>query len=386
MQDLDDTVLSHKGVIAERIRAQQQEQPNAGQSVPTFYQNLGESLDGRRASHRFFSVVQNTWQTSGHTDFSSCDTLGLSSGAARREVFLAQLANHPDFHLGSSGSRLMDGNYPYLEQLENEIARFHGAEAGLILGSAFEANVAVWTAIPRPGDVIVYDELVHASSQEGFKQSLAIDKVPFRHGNVEAFQSALRSILNSHSLVKQGKRSILVAVESIYSMDGDICPLQELVDAANEVSRGNIQFVVDEAHSLGVMGPRGAGLVCDLGLQSEVAVVVHSCGKALGAVGGIILGSRTIRDAVINYGKSIMYTMAPGFPFAAAIKSGYALLPTGDMQEAEIESLISAIFGWVDETLKLEKEGIGSAETPSEAARQVYSWMASEGLTGFGMM
>lgn len=214
--------------------------------------------------------------------------MGLSRSDARRAEFHAELERHPNFSIGSNGVRLMDGNSKYLEQAERDIAAFHGAEDGLLVGSAFEANVAVWTALPRPGDIIVYDSLVHASTHEGMNKSLAIDKYEFPHNDVEAFRSVLLGILESHRLVRQGKRSILVAVESIYSMDGDLCPLQELVDVAKEQSggHGNIQFVVDEAHSIGVIGPRGAGLVCELGLQKDIAIVVHSFGKAIGATGG----------------------------------------------------------------------------------------------------
>jgi len=221
-------------------------------------------------------------------DFCSGDIPGLARSDARRAAFLAELARHPDFYMGSSGVRLMDGNSTYLEQAEGDIAAFHGAEDGLLVGSAFEANVAVWTALPRPGDVIVYDALVHASTHEGVKQSLAMDSVEFSHNDVQDFRRVLLEVLESHRLVRQGKRSILVAVESIYSMDGDVCPLQELVEAAHKVSEGhgNIQFVVDEAHSIGVVGPKGAGLVCELGLQKDIAVVVHSYGKAIAATGG----------------------------------------------------------------------------------------------------
>lgn len=149
----------------------------------------------------------------------------------------------------------------------------------------------MWTAIPRPGDVVVYDALVHASTHEGIKQSLAMQKIECAHNNVEAFRGTLLEILDSQPLVRQGQRSVLVAVEAIYSMDGDVCPLQELVEVANEVFHDwkNVQFVVDEAHSVGVIGPNGGGLVCELGLQKDIGIVVHSFGKAMGATGGMYL-------------------------------------------------------------------------------------------------
>ena len=120
-------------------------------------------------------------------------------------------------------------------------------------------------------------------------QSLAMGRIEFQHNDVESFRSTLLSILDSQYLIKQGKRSVIIAVESVYSMDGDVCPLQELVDVTKEIfPRGNAQFVVDEAHSTGVIGSKGAGLVCELGLEKEIAVRLHTYGKAMSASGGMI--------------------------------------------------------------------------------------------------
>ncbi|ESZ94755.1 putative aminotransferase [Sclerotinia borealis F-4128] len=467
--------------VATRIQDQRVNQ-RATKALPTFYRNLEEALDVRRASHNFYSIVQNSWQTSNAVDLCSGDILGLGSSPERRSEFLAELARCPGFTTGSSGVRLMDGEYSYLEEVEREIAAFHGVETGLIVGSAYEANIAVWTAIPRPGDVILYDEFVHASTHEGIRQGLAMQKVEFPHSDVDAFRSALLEILVSQPLICQGKRSVLVAVESIYSMDGDVCPLQELVGVAQEIfhSYGNIHFVVDEAHSVGVIGPKGAGLVCELGLQDKIAVVVHSFGKAMGATGAIILGNKTIKSSLANFGRSIIYTTSPSFPFVAAIKSGYTILETGRKQEAQeriqqlgktffesitshatwsmardtglisvpllegwrdrsflthiitistrerytfwlyfallssgfctfpvnhpivplghsrlrvilhatntkdqVRRFVKAIFAWVEEMLEIE-EG-RTTEKVSIAARDLYTWMRREGLTGYGM-
>jgi 8-amino-7-oxononanoate synthase len=183
---------------------------------------------------------------------------------------------------------MVDGNYPYLEQTEKAIANFHGYEAGVMLGSGFDANVAIWTAIPRPGDVMLYDEASHASTLDGMKQSLTKHRVEFQHNDLESFRTTLSSIFASHPLVRQGKRTVIVSVEATYSMDGDICPLREMIDIANEISRnrGNVQFVVDEAYGTGTIGPEGKGFVCELGLEKEVAVVMHSFAKGLGCHGG----------------------------------------------------------------------------------------------------
>ncbi|KAK7757580.1 hypothetical protein SLS62_000595 [Diatrype stigma] len=185
MDDVSSGILSPTGPLVVRIKAHEL-RASSDESLPTFFRHLEEALDERRAAHKFYTIVQNTWQTSGHVDFCSGDILGQRASDARRAEFFSELERHAsEFSTGSSGVRLVDGNYPYIEQAERQIAAFHGAEAGLILGSGSEANVAVWTAIPRPGDVIVYDELVHASSHEGSKRSLAVDKVMFPHNDVD---------------------------------------------------------------------------------------------------------------------------------------------------------------------------------------------------------
>ncbi|KAI0848451.1 putative aminotransferase [Daldinia vernicosa] len=333
--------------LKSRIKGQQPD-PHRIKTLPTFYRNLEEALDGRRALYNLRQHVLNDWQTGDEVDFASNDILSWNANGALRAEFLSILAQHPDFCPGSGGSRVLDGNYEYLELAEREIAAFHGAEEGLIVGSGFDANLAVWSAIPRPGDVIVYDELVHASSHEGMAQSPAALKVEFPHCDVKGFRNTLSSILDSQPLIKRGKRSVLVAVESVYSMDGDVCPLQELVDVADDVfsEHGNVQFVIDEAHSTGLYGPRGAGLVCELGLEHRIAVRIQTYGKAMGSSGATILGSKTVKTALMNFARSTTFTTAPPFPFVAAIRAGYNLLNTNEGEEAQerVQTLARLFF------------------------------------------
>lgn len=281
--------LSPDGTLATLIKSHKI-QPEQTKSLPTFYRNLEEVLDVKRASDNFYSTLPGGGSDASTMDFCSGDVMSMGRSSEHRAEFLAELERHPNFALGTTSSRLMEGNYTYIEQAESEIAAFHGAEAGLLVGSGFEANLAIWTTIPKQGDVIVYDSLVHASTHDGMRQAMAMDRVAFPHSDVDAFRDTLRDILNTRPLVRQGKRCVIVAVESIYSMDGDICPLQELFEAAQEVFQdheGSIQFVVDEAHSVGFIGPDGKGLVCELGLEKDIAVVMHSFGKAIGAAGGM---------------------------------------------------------------------------------------------------
>ncbi|KAJ4305132.1 hypothetical protein N0V90_000662 [Kalmusia sp. IMI 367209] len=319
-------------IICARLRAQK---PNvqARKTTNTFIRNLEEALDVRRATQTLFPIIQNAWQADPTiVNFCSNDVLSIGASGALRNEFMSELAKQPDFSPGSGGSRVLDGNFPYLEETEQFIAGFHGAETGLIMQSGFDANVAIWTAIPRIGDVILYDELVHASTHEGLSQSLAMARHEFAHNDIESFRSAILVILDKYPAVKSGRRCILVAVEGTYSVDGDMCPLQELVDVSRELFPENpstVQFVIDEAHSTGVIGPMGKGLVNALGLEQDIAVRLHTCGKAMSASGAIILGSATVRAAIINLTRSVIFSTGPSFPFVAAIRAGYNLLQTG---------------------------------------------------------
>ncbi|KAL9121373.1 MAG: hypothetical protein Q9187_002067 [Circinaria calcarea] len=354
--------MSASMMLAEWMKAQKLKAP-AMKGAPAFYRNLEEALDVRRRDHRLYTIKTNIWRDGDAVDFSSNDTLSLGASGALRAEFMRELERHPDIPPGAGSSRVMDGNYKYLETVEDEIAQFHGAEAGLITGSGFEANLAIFAAIPRPGDAIVYDELIHASTHDGMQQTQAITRFSFRHNDVESFRDAMISVYDSQPLIRQGKRCVIVAVESFYSMDGDICPLTELIQAAKEIfPGGNAQFLVDEAHSTGVIGLKGAGLVCELGLEKEVAIRLHTFGKALSASGGnttkiiisidvnsaiaIILGNKTLKSALINLARPVIYTTAPAFSVVAAARAGYNLMKAGQTKTAQdkVQFLVKHFF------------------------------------------
>ncbi|KAL8970870.1 MAG: hypothetical protein Q9197_003579 [Variospora fuerteventurae] len=275
-------------MLADWMRNQKLKGP-AAKGATTFDRNLEEALDVRRRDHALYTLKKNLWREGTAIDFSSSDALSLGASGLLRKEFNKELECYPDLPPGPSSSRIMDGNYEYLEMVEEEIARFHDSDTALFVNSGYDANVAVFSAIPRPGDAILYDELVHASAHDGIQQSQTTCRLSFRHNDVEAFRDSLETVIHSQPLIRQGKRSVIVAVESVYSMDADFCPLQELIDAAREIMpTGNAQFYVDEAHATGVIGPHGRGLVCKLGVQKEVAIRLHTFGKALASSGGIL--------------------------------------------------------------------------------------------------
>lgn len=238
----------------------------------------------RKSARRRLTVVPQT-----STDFSSNDFLSLSKSPQFRSKLLTILNNAASSTpFASGGSRLLDGNSEYAETLEDFIADFHNAQSGLLFNSGFDANVGVLSSIPQPGDVILYDELIHASAHEGMRLSRAGRKVMFSHSSVKSLGDVLRTQYDSDPLTRDGSRNVFIVIESLYSMEGDVAPVREFVRVVEELlPAGNGYFIIDEAHATGVFGPRGAGVVQELDLQEKMFIRVHTFGKALACHGGM---------------------------------------------------------------------------------------------------
>ena len=305
--------------------------------------SLGTLLERRRTNSTLRTLTVNPPKV----DFSSNDFLSLSKSREMRVAFLEELQSH-EFPLGSGGSRLLDGNSQYAEDLEKEIANFHGAEAGLLFNSGFDANAGFFACVPQKGDVIVYDELIHASVHDGMRLSRASKRIPFKHNCIDDLRRVLGKCLQEVEGLRDGKNHVLVAVEAIYSMDGDLAPLERIVSILDEVLPSGAGYVVvDEAHATGVLGSNGRGLVCDSGLEKRVFARLHTFGKGLACNGGkdifmlslciiancgliaIILSSELLRQYLINYARPLIYTTFMSYPALAAIKASYGLLQRG---------------------------------------------------------
>lgn len=226
---------------------------------------------------------------------------------------------------GSGGSRLIAGNYPLIEEAERQIADYHGAEAGLIYNSGYDANLGFFSCIARRGDTILYDALSHASIRDGIRLSNA-RSLSFAHNDLQALEDKLGR--------SEGEK--FVVVESIYSMDGDAAPLQEL---AALCYRYQAYLVVDEAHSTGIFG-QGKGLVSVLGLEDKVFARLHTFGKAMGCHGAIWLGSSGLRNYLVNYSRSFIYTTALPPHSVAIAMAAYRHL---QQSPVEIEKLFDNI-------------------------------------------
>lgn len=220
-------------------------------------------------------------------DFSTNDYLSLSLSPALRSRFLSKLQAEPHI-LGSGGSRLLVNGHAHAA-LEARLTAFFRAPAALLFNSGFDANVGFFSCVPQPGDVVVFDEHIHASVHDGMRASRVekAARVPFAHNSVSALRSTLERLLHARPGLASGENSAFVAVETLYSMDGTLAPLLQIVETMEELfPHGNGYVVVDEAHSTGVYGPQGRGLVAALGLEDRIFARLHTFGKALAATGG----------------------------------------------------------------------------------------------------
>ena len=229
-----------------------------------------------------------------YADYASNDYLALARSPALRAHFLARLAAAPAI-LGSGGSRLLVNGAPHAA-LEARLAGFFRAPAALLFNSGFDANAGFFACVPQRGDAVVHDEHIHASVHDGMRAGRAAH-VAFAHNDVGALRGVLRRLLAERPALREGRGSVFIAVETVYSMDGTIAPLREIVALAEELlPRGNAHVVVDEAHATGIYGPQGRGVVAMLGLEDKVLARLHTFGKALAASGGARL-MRLTREA-----------------------------------------------------------------------------------------
>jgi 8-amino-7-oxononanoate synthase len=254
---------------------------------------LIESEQGGRVTYDGRSLIM----------LSSNNYLGL---AAHPRVKQAAINATECYGVGSGASRLVAGNLQPLCQLEENLARLKGAQAAIVFGSGYLANLGTLTALMGQGDIIFSDELNHASLIDGCRLSKATLKI-YRHCDTDHLKVLLDESSNA--------RRRLIVTDSIFSMDGDCAPLREIVELAH---RYDAAIMVDEAHAVGVIGPDGGGLAAELGLQSHIDIQMGTLSKALGAYGAYVAGSSVLIEYLINRSRSFIYTTGLPPPIAAA--------------------------------------------------------------------
>jgi 8-amino-7-oxononanoate synthase len=251
-------------------------------------------------------------------DFSSNDYLGFSRNKTISKGTLEILKKF-SFTNGSTGSRLVSGTHMLHEIVEKKLSEFHNTEAALLFNSGYDANLGLFSSILQKGDTVLYDELIHASIRDGIRLSNA-KSYKFKHNSLKGLEK----------IFSKCEGNIYIAVESIYSMDGDTAPLKEI---ANFSKKHKCYLIVDEAHSNGVFGTKGKGLVQELNLENDVFARVHTFGKALGCHGAVVLGSQELRDYLINFSRSFIYTTAASIHSIAVVYAAYQELENTDAIE-----------------------------------------------------
>jgi 8-amino-7-oxononanoate synthase len=278
-------------------------------------------------------------------DFSSNDYLGLANSRELAEAVAAALDR--GVAVGAGGSRLLRGNDPEHEVLEAEAAAFFGAESCLYFGGGFLANYALFSTLPARGDLVVHDALIHASVIDGMRAGKAA-VISATHNDAQSFDDAI-----TRWRAEGGTGQPWLAVESLYSMDGDQAPLADLIAVAR---RHDGFLVVDEAHATGVLGPDGRGLAHTLEGAPDV-ISLHTCGKALGSSGALVLAPRAIRDFLINRARPFIYATAPSPLMAAAVRAALDLVCTSPERRTRLANLVAFAGGELERRCGITPSG-----------------------------
>jgi 8-amino-7-oxononanoate synthase len=261
----------------------------------------------------------------GKIDFCSNDYLGI----VHNNLSVKKIS--PGLRTGSTGSRLLAGNYALIEATEKHIAAFHKAEAALIFNSGYDANVGLLSSVPQKGDIVFYDQLCHASIRDGIRLSFA-QTFSFAHNDMDGLERKLSTISSEVG------RNIFIVTESVFSMDGDLCLLNQLVTLSKQY---NAHIILDEAHAIGVVGEFGEGLSQHHNLHDDIFCRVYTFGKACGCHGAAVAGSQQLKDYLINFARSFIYTTALPEHAVAAIQASYETFPFLTEERKHLQSLIS---------------------------------------------
>ena len=286
-------------------------------------ENLNQKLEIRKQNNslRKLPVFSN------RIDFSSNDYIGFSKSESIFKHTHAYLLENEIFQNGATGSRLISGNHSLYQITETFIAEFHDAESVLIFNSGYDANVGFFSAVPQRNDVILYDELSHASIRDGITMSNA-KSYKFNHNDFEDLERLIQKFPDT---------TVYIVTETVFSMDGDSPNLEELVVLSEKY---NCYLVVDEAHTLGVFGEKGEGLMQYLNLHHRIFARIMTFGKGLGCHGAVVLGSLSLKEYLVNFARSFIYTTGLSPHSVATILIAYKQL---EEEKETIEKLRSNI-------------------------------------------
>ncbi len=292
----------------------------------TFPKSLLEKLEQRQQINalRKLPLAKNL------VDFSSNDYLGFAKNEIIFDKTHRFLVTKNLKINGATGSRLLSGNHELYQETEAFIANFHDVEAALIFNSGYDANIGFFGCVPQRNDIILYDELAHASIRDGIKMSNA-KSFKFAHNDLEDLE---RLILKCQTELVE----VYIVTESVFSMDGDSPDLEKMVEISEKYK---CRLVIDEAHALGVFGKNGCGLIQDLQLQDKIFARIMTFGKGLGCHGAAILGCENLKSYLVNFARSFIYTTGLSPHSVATILIAYQELQTSSATIEKLRSNIS---------------------------------------------
>lgn len=247
-------------------------------------------------------VLKNAMRVLGNQssliDFSSNDYLGFAKSETIFHRIHQFLIDNNIKQNGATGSRLISGNHNLYSKVEGFLSNFHESESATIFNSGYDANIGFFSSVPQRGDVILYDEFIHASIRDGIQLSNA-KSFKFSHNDLENLEERILHFISNEN------SDIYVVTESVFSMDGDS---PDLVKVSEICKKHNAFLIIDEAHAIGVFGKNGCGLIQQLNIQNDVFARIITFGKALGCHGAAILGSQDLQNYLINFARSFIYT------------------------------------------------------------------------------
>ncbi|MEL4308840.1 aminotransferase class I/II-fold pyridoxal phosphate-dependent enzyme [Joostella sp. CR20] len=282
--------------------------------------NFPKKLAKKLASRESENALRTLPIASGLVDFSSNDYLGFS---AEETIFTQaqQLLSDRNIHAnGATGSRLITGNHNLYTTVETKIKTFHKSEEALVFNSGYDANIGFFSSVPQRGDVVLFDEFIHASIRDGIQLSNS-KSYKFKHNDLKHLETLITKFSSEEN-------EIYVVTEAVFSMDGDSPDLKALAKLCSE---HQVCLVVDEAHSVGVYGTHGEGLVSSLSLEASVFARIITFGKAFGCHGACILGSEQLKSYLINFSRSFIYTTGLPPHSLATILSVYLQLENKEL-------------------------------------------------------
>lgn len=314
---------------------------------------LPKKLYNKIIERKSNNAYRKLGQNSSLIDFFSNDYLGFSKSKKIFENTHQFMLEQDICENGATGSRLLSGNYPLYSQVEQELSVYHKAEAALLYNSGYSANVGFFSAVLQKGDVVFYDEFIHASIRDGIQLSHA-NSFKFRHNDLQDLAKRIATIQGS---LKYANATLYVVTESVFSMDGDTPDLQRIAAICKENSA---YFIVDEAHALGVFGKKGLGLVQELQLEEKIFARIATFGKAIGCHGAVVLGSKELIAFLVNFSRSFIYTTGISPHALTTIKIAYQSLQAAEGMK-EMQKLRSNIQHFNAEVVRLGLPFIPSA-------------------------